>query len=280
MRSRGVLATIGFALLAAVLVFAGLSSARPAAVAAPGAARMDWAMARSSLEHLIAAAPAEARAAFDSPQTLIQNDPPLSRDPSPPGWRSSRTERWASFGAFRRAVAAGAVPAMVQYVHYDNEDWSQTPPGEQLRPAFFERRFCNLAHANGWGCLTGPGQDLCGVIGHPAHETYAQCYLGEDLAGKAARYADVLDIQAQALEPRGSRVYGNFIRRAAAQARRANPDVVVLANITASPEGSEIDAEKMYRCAEAALPSVSGFYTTVSPADEPQMADLLRRLKG
>jgi hypothetical protein len=235
-------------------------------------------MARSSLEHLIEAAPAQARAAFDSPDTMIQNDPPLDRDPSPPGWSSSRAERWTSFAAFRAAVEEGAVPSMVQVVHYDDEAWSQTPLREQRRPGFFERRFCSLAHANGWSCYTGPGQDLCGVIDHPDGETYARCYLEENLAGMAARHADVIDIQAQALEPRGARVYGNFVRRAAAQAKAANPDVVVLANITASPAGTEVGAAAMYRCANAALPYVSGFYTTVGAAEGARSAEFLRRL--
>jgi hypothetical protein len=237
-------------------------------------------VARSSLEHLIEAAPAEARAAFDSPDTMVQNDPPLSSDPSPTGWSSSRAERWTSFAAFRTAVKEGAVPAIVQVVHYDNEDWSQTPTREQPRPGLFERRFCALAHANGWSCYTGPGQDLCGVIDHPAGETYAQCYLKENLAGKAARHADVIDIQAQALEPRGARAYGNFVRRAARQAKAANPDVIVLGNIAASPNGDEVTAAKMYRCAKAALPFVSGFYTTVSAADGPTTAAVLRRLES
>jgi hypothetical protein len=265
-------------LVAGVLVFAGLSSAGQSAAAPEGGSHLHWAMARSSLEHLMEAAPARAKAAFDSPDTLVQNDPPLSSDPSPPGWSTSRTERWTSFAAFRTAVEEGAIPSMVQVVHYDNEAWSQTPLREQHRPAFFERRFCNLAHANGLDCMTGPGQDLCGVIDHPSGETYAQCYLDEELAAKAARHADVVDIQAQALEPRGARVYGNFIRRAAAQAKAANPDVVMLGNIAASPSGAEVDAEAMYRCAKAALPFVSGFYTTVSSADGTTTADFLRLL--
>lgn len=268
--------TLVAALVAGVLVFAGLSSAGQ--TSAPPGAHLDWAMARSSLEHLIAADPTQARAAFDSPDTMVQNDPPLSSDPSPRGWSSSRTERWTSFAAFRAAVEEGTVPSMVQVVHYDNEGWSQTPLREQRHPGIFEKRFCGLAHANGWSCYTGPGQDLCGVISHPAGETYAQCYLDENLAGKAARYADVIDIQAQALEARGARAYGNFVRRAAAQAKAANPDVVVLGNIAASPDGATVDAEAMYACAKAALPYVSGFYTTVSAADGPTTATFLRRL--
>jgi hypothetical protein len=235
-------------------------------------------MARSSLEHLLAVSPALTRHDLDTPGAIVQNDPPLERDPVPQGWQGSRTERFASFAAFRAAVAEGAIPAFVGTVHYDDEDWPETPVGEQRRPGLYAARFCALAHANGWSCYTGPGQDLCGVISHPAGETYARCYLAEDLAGKAARHAEVIDIQAQSLETRGPRAYAGFIRRAAAEARAANPDVVVLGDITASPEGIPVDLGRLLRCAKAALPYVSGFYTTVSAADAPATAALLRRL--
>jgi hypothetical protein len=266
--------TLAAVLGASALVTVGLSSA------SPDPPRLHWAMARSSLEHLVEASPAVARHDFDTAETMVQNDPPLARDPAPRGWRSSRTERWTSFAAFRRAVRSGSIPAFVQVVHYDDEAWSQTPLREQRRPGLYMRRFCALAHSGGLGCYTGPGQDLCGVISHPAGETYAQCYLGEDLAAKAARHADVIDIQAQSLESRGARAYGDFIRRAAAQALAANPEVTVLANIAASPGGAELDADQLYRCAKAALPYVSGFYTTVSASDGPTTAAFLRRLSG
>lgn len=252
----------------------GPSSARPTK---PGAG-LSWAMARSSLEHISAADPTLAAREFDSPATLVQNDPPLRVRPSPSGWQSTSTERWASFAAFAADVSAGRVPSYVSVVHYDNEAWAQTPPAEQLRPGYYERRFCSLAHSQGWHCYTGPGQDLCGVLSHPAGETYAQCYLALDLAGKAARHADVIDIQAQALEARGPRAYAGFLRRAAAQARAANPRVRVLGNIAPSPNGQRISTARMYRCAEAALPYVSGFYTTVAAGEGGRMVGFLKRI--
>ncbi len=276
MSRAGLLAVVAVS-SAALLTTVGLSSARPTSSAGPS---LDWAMARSSLEHVSSANPSEAKRQFDSPSTLVQNSPPLRQRPTPAGWNSSNTERWASFAAFAADVRTAAVPSYVTVVHYDNEAWSQTPLGEQRRPGYYERRFCSVAHSNGWRCYTGPGQDLCGVLDHSRDETYAQCYLSLDLAGEAARYADVIDIQAQTLEGRGARTYGNFIRRAAAQARATNPKVVVLGNIAPSPDGRAVSAQRMTACARAALPYVSGFYTTVGNGEGATMVEFLKLLEA
>jgi hypothetical protein len=262
---------------AVALIGAGFS----AADSSPAShAHLRWALARSSLEHLTAVDLAVARSEVDAPGALVQNDPPLLDDPTPPGWSSTSTEHWTSFESFALAVASGEVPSYVDAVHYDDESWSQTPLAEQLHPAAFQRRFCGLAHEHGWACLTGPGQDLCGVLSHPRGETYAQCYLDLGLAGKAARYADLVDLQAQALEAQGARVYSRFVRRAARQARAANPGVVVLGNLSPSPNGGGVSARRLAACAKRALPYVDGYYLTVPDGEARPVAQAVRAVTG
>lgn len=277
MRSRASVATIGLVALTAILVAAGLSLAQPGRL---HLSQLHWAMAVSSLENVTEIDERQAARAFDSPNTLIQNSPPLTREPAPAGWQSTSTERWASFARFAADVRGDQVPGYVKAVHYDNEAWAETPVGEQRHPGSYERRFCGLAHSHGWSCLTGPGQDLCGVLAHPAHERYAQCYLHLALAAKAARYADIVDIQAQALEARGARAYASFVGRAAAQARAANPEVMVLANLAPSPGAATISPSTMFACAHAVLPHVDGFYTTVNEGDGETMVSFLQLLDG
>jgi hypothetical protein len=262
---------------AAALIWAGFSAADPSSVSH---AHLRWAVARSSLEHLSAVDPGIAQRELDAPGALVQNDPPLLDDPTPAGWSSTSTEHWASFESFALDVADGEVPSYVDAVHYDAESWSQTPLDEQLHPAAYQRRFCGLAHEHGWACLTGPGQDLCGVLSHPRGETYAQCYLDLDLAGKAARYADLVDLQAQALEARGARVYSRFVRRAARQARAANPGVAVLANLSPSPSGGAVSAQRLAACAKRASPYVDGYYLTVPAGEAGPVAEAMRAVTG
>jgi hypothetical protein len=235
-------------------------------------------MARSSLENVSAVDEAQAVRDFDSPTTLVQNSSPLRGEPTPPQWSGTNVDRWASFARFAEDVRGGLVPGYVNVVHYDNEAWGETPLGEQRHPGYYEMRFCDLAHRHGWSCYTGPAQDLCGVLAHPAGERYAQCYIRLNLAGKAARYADIVDIQAQALEVKGAKAYSNFLRRAADQARTANPKVIVLGNITPSPRGIAVSARSMLACARRSLPYVSGFYTTVNADDGAAMVSFLKLL--
>lgn len=267
-------------MLACLLIVAvgALAAAGPAG-ARGGRSGLHWAMARSSLENLLRAVPRRAEREFSSPRTLVQNAPPLTRNPVPSGWGSTASERWRSYAEFAADVAAGVIPPYVTVVHYDNEAWPETPAAEQAHPIAYGRRFCGLAHSHGWSCYTGPAKDLCGVLAHPRGETYAECYLDLDLAGRSARFSDVIDIQAQSLEPRGSRAYGNFVRRAAAQAWAANPDVLILGNIAASPLGRAVPTARVLACARAALPYVGGFYTTVTPADGATMRALLSMLQ-
>lgn len=276
MISRAGAFTVSVVALAASLTMVGLSSAGQEPATA--GSKLRWAMARSSLENVASADAGQAARDFNTPSTLIQNSSPLREDPAPSGWDVASTDRWSSFSQFAADVRAGLVPGYVKVVHYDNEAWPETPPSEQRHPGYYQRRFCGLAHSHGWRCYTGPAQDLCGVLSHPAGETYAECYLDLGLAGKAARHADVIDIQAQALEVRGARAYGNFVRRAAAQARAANPEVTVLGNIAASPTGNHVSPRRMLACARAALPYVSGFYTTVNSGDGETMVRFLHLL--
>lgn len=273
--SRALLAAVAGLALVALLWAAGLTSASSAEAPERG---LEWVMARSSLENLAAPDDAVAASHLNSARTIVQSDPP-PKDPRPDGWSVSRAEHWTSYAAFARAVAAGEVPSYIETVHYDNESWSQTPAGEQLHPAATERRFCALAHAHGWSCLTGPGQDLCGVLAHPHGDNYAHCYLDLDLAGDAARDADIVDIQAQALEPRGPRAYANFVRRAAAQARAANPDVRVLGNLSPSPDGTSVPTREIYRAARAALPYLDGYYLTVTEGNGVRMMAVVSQLE-
>jgi hypothetical protein len=262
-------------LAVAALGVGAMASAQPSQ---PAATSLHWAMASSSLQNIRSADAGQAARSFDSPSTIVQNLSPLGSSPVPDGWDSTGTALWRSYAQFAADVRAGNVPSYVEVAHYDNEAWPQTPEAEQRRPLYYERRFCALAHSEGLLCYLGPAKDLCNVLPQPRGDNNAQCYIDLNLAGKAARYADVIDIQAQTLEPSGARAYASFLRRTAAQAQAANPNVLVLGNLSPSPGDAQLSARQLYACAHAGLRYVSGFYTTVNAGDGEAMVSLLRRL--
>ncbi len=259
--------------LAAALTVLTLPAAfaRPAPAAALATApRVVWLSANSSVANLAAvnrAARALAVADFGARGTLIQATAVISKNPVPAGYRSLPTERWTSEARFAAAAKAGRIPRYIRVVHYDNEAWGQTPVAEQHHPALYEREFCQVAHAHGLLCVTSPGRDLCQVAFPRTSGTLNHCYLVHDMAGAAARYANYIDIQGEVNELHGTAVYKAFIARAASQARAANPRIIALGNLNATPDGRSVSAAAMNADARAVFGTgasqVAGFYITI-----------------
>jgi hypothetical protein len=263
-------------------VFAGLTAASPTPVgmmAGSPSVPVVWEAASSSVANLAAVSPSLAAAGPGAPGTLIQSTARINRNPVRPGYHSMPTERWASEAQFAADVAAGAIPSYIQVAHYDNEKWSQTPLVEQQHPALYEMRFCQLAHAHGLLCATGPARDLCPVA-FPRSGSLDNCYLSNDLAGDAARYADYTDIQGQVNELHGTSAYAAFMASAAAQAKAANPRNITLGNLSATPAGRSVSPSAMSADARAAFGAdashVAGFYLTITNAGAATTAQFLQ----
>jgi hypothetical protein len=139
-----------------------------------------------------------------------------------------------SYQAISAAFSRGALPAGVQGILYDDERWPGTPLTEQQHPFLYVRQAAALAHERGLIFISTPAPDLSTSI-EPAHHGNYSGYLQEKL-GSLAQQADVFDVQAQ----HESTVAGyiTFAKAAAAQARKANPHVVVLLGITTNRETS------------------------------------------
>jgi hypothetical protein len=252
------------------------------ATAVPTTTHVVWEAASSSVANLAAISPSLAAAGPGAPGTLIQGSARLTRNPVLPGYSSQPTERWTSEARFAADVAAGAIPSYVRVAHYNNEKWSATPLAEQEHPSFYEKAFCQLAHAHGLLCATGPGRDLCPVA-YPHSGTLNECYLNHDLAGDAARYADYTDIQGQVNELKGTSAYAAFITAAASQAKAANPRNVTLGNLSATPVGRSVSPSQMYADARAVFGSgtsqVAGFYITITDAGAATTAQFMRQFQ-
>ena len=264
------------------LIVAGLAAALTI-VTLPGASASTppvlWLAANSSVANLAAVNPSLAAADLGAPGTMIQGTARLTRNPVRTGFSSLPTERWTSEARFAADAAAGAIPSYVRVAHYDNEKWSATPLAEQQNPSWYEKAFCQIAHAHGLLCATGPARDLCPVA-YPNSGTLNNCYLRHDLAGGAARYADYTDIQGQANELRGTSAYAAFIAAAAAKAKAANPRNITFGNLSATPARRSVSASEMNADARAVFGTgtgqVAGFYITITSAGAATTAQFVR----
>lgn len=278
-RSLRVLLVLGAAAAAVGLTVPGAlaDTTAPAGTAASGS--VVWAAASSSVANLADVNSGLAARDLGAKGSLIQATAPISKNPVKSGYAALPTERWASEAAFAKDAAAGKIPSYIRVAHYDNEKWSQTPVVEQHNPASYEKAFCQVAHAHGLKCATGPARDICSVA-FPGSGSNNSCYLDHNLAGAAARYADYTDIQGQGNEPRGTSAYAAFISAAAAQAKAANPGNITLGNLSATPGGQSVSAATLNACARAVFGTgtgkVAGFYTTITDAGAATMASFLQ----
>ena len=176
------------------------------------------------------------------------------------GWLCNPTVDFASYSAMRRAFDDGSIPAGIVAVLYDNEDWTKTPVPERRNPAAYEELAAALVHSHHMVFITSPAADLVHVLDPNGSGTEFRLYLELDIAGTAARYADVLDIQAQG-EEAAIGDYESFVKQATAQARAANPKVIVYAGLSTARAPHAADA--MIAAIAATRHAVSGYWLNV-----------------
>ena len=161
----------------------------------------------------------------------------------------------------QQAVTGGQLPAGTRAVLYDPEAWSFTPAPEQRDPARAARQAMDIAHAHGLKLIVAPALNLTTVRPGPAGPRWRQ-FLDLGLAGALARVCGVIELQAQSLE-RDTGTYAAFVGAAAAQARRANPRVAVLAGLSTNPPGAEVNSQQLTAAIRATSGLVSGYWLNI-----------------
>jgi len=208
----------------------------------------------------------------------------------PQSWSAIHVISLKSLAEIKDALSTGALGPEIKGVMYDQEKWKFTPEEEQRNPGPYLKMAADLVHAKGLLFLTAPAVNLVNVIEPGANRNrLAEAYLRLGIAADAARYADVFDIQAQRFEGDAS-VYESFVRQAAAQARHANPKVIVLAGVSTEPIGRSVTADDILRAIAATRDVVDGYWINIPQSSEyspvakefrPDIAvEVLRRLSG
>lgn len=181
----------------------------------------------------------------------------------PDEWDAVHVQSFKSVDDIRNALASNALPRGLNGVMYDAEKWRFTPEKEQRNPAGSDKEAADLVHARGLLFLAAPAVDLVPIL-VPGSDRKRQdeTYLSLGLAGEAARYADVVDIQAQRFQNDPQR-YGAFVHAAAAQARAANPKVIVFAGVSTQPGGRDTSAGAIVEAIQATRDVVDGYWLNI-----------------
>lgn len=207
----------------------------------------------------------------------------------PQSWNAVPVQVFPSYAKLERAFANGEVKPQTRAILYDCEVWPFTPDDEQRNFAAYNRKAAELVHAHGLQFISTPAVNLTRKVSTAPSERRYDTFLGANIIGQAARYADVVDIQAQGSEMGVDR-YKWFVERAAAQARAANPRVTVLAGISTNPGGQHVDSGIILKAIAATRGAVDGYWFNVPQPSRycpkcnefrPDMAvEVLKRLGG
>jgi hypothetical protein len=261
-----------------------------ACFACADAADLRWMISLSATRHLDRVDPSGAvsRRFFENPGNFLINGRNGSKG-FPDGWRSSPTATFTSYAALRQALENGQVPAEVKAIIYDNESWEFTPSEEQHDLDRFEKLAAEIIHRHGRLFIATPAADLVPVLSPSVQKggRYDE-YLRLGIAQSAARYADVYEIQAQGSEDNLT-LYTRFVKAAAAQARAANPKVLVFAGLSTNPSGKKVTSRQLYDAVQATRAAVDGYWLNVPGGGaycpkcgepQPQIAIELLRMLG
>jgi hypothetical protein len=248
------------ALFAVACALSDLAAISPGGLAkAEPAKPLRWLFAGPAIAAL--ASDADAARFLANSQPFLMRNRPLTE--VPPNWNAVHILSCKSLDDIRNALAPGAAPPGVKGILYDYEKWKFTPEGEQRSPAASVKQVAEAVHARGLLFLAAPAVDLVPVLA-PDSDRIRQdeTYLRLGLAADGARYADVFDIQAQRFERDAAR-YARFVREAAAQAKWANPKVVVLAGLSTQPGGQSVTADDIFRAIHATRNIVDGYWFNI-----------------
>ncbi len=228
---------------------------------------------------------AEASRVLDGAEPFVMLGPAVQS--APQSWKAVLVASFTNLNALSRALEADRLPEGVSGVMYDNERWKFTPEAEQRGHAGSVKQAADLVHAKGLIFLAAPAVTLVAAMAPDDKGPRYEAYLRLRIAADAARYADVFDIQAQGSESNAA-LYADFVRRAAAQAREANPKVIVLAGISTQPNGQNVTSYDILRAIAATEDFVDGYWFNIPRPSEycprctqfrPDIAiDVLRRL--
>jgi hypothetical protein len=245
----------------AAIVALGLWQAATPASAIASPAKPEWIITQTAVGLLGGAGltHAQSQALFGNDRTyLVQG---LTGTAAPPVSGGLRTVSFTSYQAMEKQFAGPGLPAGTKAVIYDNEDWSFTPAAEQRNPARYEELAASLVHAHHLLFISTPAVDLTDVLA-PGDSDHYEAYLRLGLAASAARYADVIDIQAQGSET-SLNTFTLFVKAAAAQAREADQHVLVLAGISTNPSGQRVTSAQLIGAYDAARTDVNGYWLNI-----------------
>lgn len=222
-----------------------------------------WVTSAGTMRAIASVDPDAAKASFTSPHAIALG-----------GWPGATTgQAWASCEQFLSDAAAGLIAPGVRVAMYDPERWRHTPLDEQRDPVPAMTRFAEEARQRGYVVMITPHPGLMRVEGGlfrcAGGETQEDAYARSGMAGAAAAVSDIIETQAQRLQ-NDPEAYHKLVSVTAAQARQANPQVLVLSGLSTSP-GYPATAQMLLAASRSVTDVADGHYLSLAKGRSPEV---------
>ncbi len=198
------------------------------------------------------------------------------------------TITFTSYDAMKKAFANNTVKNYYKAVIYDNENWQFTPLIEQQNVAYYYAQAAALVHRHHLIFIATPATNLVNAIDKVTSGSNYDKFISLGIAGSAAKYADIYEIQAQGSEA-NTALYTSFVTKAVAQAKEANSQVIILAGLSTNPSGQKITSQQLFDAIMATQSFVSGYWLNIPSGgsycpkcgiSQPQVAVSLLHMLG
>lgn len=154
-----------------------------------------------------------------------------------------------------------AATSGAQYAVFDDENWKYTPPAEQKNTDLYFQKFSNLAQQYGLKVIASPSPDLANALPRKTSSLYND-YLSDMIAGSAAKWSDVLNIQAQGLQSDPPK-YAAFVSAVAKQAKGINPGIEVIASLSTNPSGYPVSLQALLKDIQLTEGTADGYWLEI-----------------
>lgn len=216
---------------------------------------------------------------FNSPSTFVID---TDQATLPETWKANVALPFASYAEFEEAIDEGIDP-QIDAVVYDNEGWDRTPLEEQENAIEYTKKFADLAHENGLLFINAPHVSLAAANGRMEKGLSVNWDFYMNIVRNAARYSDVLVLQLQwAVYDKES--YNDFLIEAREvaleEAAKYDRGLLVLGEISTTPEIPEATVENLHSIIAKSLTEVNGMWLLLNHRDKGVGSELLDSLKA
>lgn len=158
-------------------------------------------------------------------------------------------------------------PPRFAWALYSQDSTSENSLWEMTHIAQAHERACALLHAQGLKVLTFPANDVVWKTPPVPDRNQYEAFISRNIAGDAARHADVVGVQSQGLTADAA-AFSWYIQRAHAQACSAKPGIPFFGGLATERLGTLITAEQMHAAYTATSSICDGYWINVNRRPE------------